>query len=1136
MKKTMKKILALVLTMLMLLSVAAPVFANTAADGCPEVHSKANLDAKGIEYTEISKHAAECCCDSAYTVYQCKGCNKYFADDIVPTTDKCETETVREATCALEGIEKCTVCGFEHKTPKTTDHEYEAEIACGNPGQITNLVCKICGDKQEGVEVTDNHVWDITVTVEPECNVPGEATYKCTNCGFTKVVEITANAKHADHNWVFGKGQKGGCFIDGTTKDTIIAGYYCKDCGVSAEAGQVIVVDGKEVTNETVYEVIEVEHTFDEEHPTYAKPETCTSSGVYFYACTECNYNTTVTVPARGHDWQQEGAEELDYSELPSREIACTEDGIGKTEYTAYCSGCGDVKLYKTHKLTEGKVVDPTCTEKGYTCDYCEICGVAYNKTNFVDPVATNHVWYSSVEEAAAAGFSGGYYVIKAPTCTEAGIAYSACKHCFMAETTTLRIAPTVHDYYVTDENGIVYDEDGAPVYQNGVYNCLTGKVVYTCTVCDEKEAGHKLEVAVPDFDFNNPEFHNIVGDATVLVKGDCKNDRKVSYTCSEHAKTIIVNEGKQHTIDAETYTPAKAPTCVENGHVGYERCTVEGCGYKKGTFGDAGIIEKLGHLYDEETYAAPVEATCTTDGNTGYGVCTREGCDHSFGVEKEEDRVIEALGHLENIVIDVNLDAYFNGFGVEATCEKYYYAHIVCTREGCDDLDGAAWEAWVDYVAATGHNFKEVVKPSCSAFGWEMCANDNCGTGVKAIQPINKVSHVDMEGNAIECVAEDFYCHECSVKEYDENGKFTGYKGAKIDAKESHQAFETVTTVKPTCAEFAYELHVCDKCKVEWTVGDMGLIEHNTKDATYKTIEEATYLTPGLREVYCGDCGTLLGTEEYTLGVEFSFDFDNALVAGANIVNSGYLAVKVYTNAYKQLVHSVDFSFGFITMTNDNFFTFEKVVVEDETSPFYGMFFAAQDGSNVNVYGTVQNDANGNVVDVELDGADQYLVTLIFKVADNANYYGTMENMAAFIAGDSIVNTVEGDVVDSAFAGYTDGDMTILGPVEEDEDGYEMPCIITINILGDVNGDATATNGSVASAVDVNKIRELIANEEYLAEADIDKDGAITVRDFEFLAEYHVGGMTYAELCMLPEIPEASEDVPGCPCCPNLQ
>ena len=43
-----------------------------------------------------------------------------------------------------------------------------------------------------------------------------------------------------------------------------------------------------------------------------------------------------------------------------------------------------------------------------------------------------------------------------------------------------------------------------------------------------------------------------------------------------------------------------------------------------------------------------------------------------------------------------------------------------------------------------------------------------------------------------------------------------------------------------------------------------------------------------------------------------------------------------------------------------------------------------------------------------------------------------------------------------------------------------------------------------------------MLAGTDYNAAADVDKDGEITVADFEYLAKYIVGAMTYAQLCAL--------------------
>ena len=1170
MKKTMKKILALVLTMLMLLSVAAPVFANTAATlhgDAKFVHTKANLEAQGMKYTEISKHVAEFCSDSTYTVYQCE-CGEYFADDITPAKGQCDTEVTKPATCAEEGVAKCKVCGYEHKIAKTTDHEYVAEIPCGEPGQKTNEVCKICGDKKENIDVAENHEWDITVTKEPECNVLGEALYECTKCGYTKTVSIKADPKHVGHNWVYGTAQEGKCFNDetGSTQPTITAGYYCADCKVAAEKNQIIIVDGKEVENTTVYSVTETEHKF-EVQTTISYDATCTTAGFKFSGCIACGFmKTPEMTPARGHKWDREGADPLDLTKYtPDATLSVKCDAAngthGKDVYLILCTECNEnIKITVDHSKTleMNKVVAPTCVDEGYTCNYCATCDEVFNKSNVVPANPDNHVYFASWAEANAAGQGlDGFRVTTDPTCTTPGVARAICKHCLVAYTENQIVPATIHNYFELDANGnIAYDDEGNVKLKKEAgyytYDCLNGVEIYTCNdpACKDDAEGHVLKVAIPNWDYNNPEMHihgnnpAWLNNPIVEKVGDCTTDRVIRYDCAGHS--IYINLGKNHQIDKsnpDSYIEKSAPDCTKPGHVGYENCLNPDCDYETGN--KNGVIKELGHLYDEKTYVEPVDPTCTEDGTTGYGKCTREKCTHTFGFEKEEDRVIPALGHTHVLIDDVNADA-FNGSAWAITCTKYAYEHYIC--KVCNAVEGEKWEL---YVAATGHDLEYATpddEPTCSEVGKLTCQNPDCGLGYVYTEIVKKVPHTDKDGKAIECLTEDFYCYVCCEPKF-ENGEFTGeYAKDKLNWKESH--YEVVTTIPPhVCTEYHYILHVCDKCKVEWTVGEFGLNEHDTENVKYNVLEAPIdFLKPGVREVLCGNAGCtyVIRTEEFGLGVQLSFEFDNALVPGAAIVNSGYLAVKVYTNAYKQMVHSVDFSFGFadshyFDLTGNyssDIFTFEEVVVEDQNSPFYGMFFAAQTGNTVNVYGTVQNDANGNTQNVELDGADQYLVTLIFKVADDANLGGTIINQAIALAGTSVVNTVEGDAINSAFAGLNVPTVgTVLGPVDDnktpDDKTDDMPFIFDIEILGDVNGDATLTNGSVASAVDVNKIRDLIAKGEYLAQADMDKDGAITVADFEYLAVYHVGGMTYAELCMLPEVPQAPVVTPSCPCCP---
>lgn len=1144
MKKTMKKILALVLTMLMLLSVAAPVFANTAATvECPAEHTKESLDALGIKYTEISKHTAEFCEDRSYTTYRCDSCKTYFLDDIVlPAAGvKCEWEVTTVATCAVEGVKTCKVCKYEMKTGKNTDpnaHEWEYELPCGNVGQKTNRTCKICGIVEKDVLVKDTHNWNkIEVIEEPTCGVNGKAVYTCTICEVTKTLEITADAYNAGHNWVYGKAQTMDC---SKKLDGINAGYYCKDCNIPAEMNQEIKIADKTYTNTSIYKVTPYYH--DEVRQTLVKLS-CTEDGSTLIKCNNCSYYELVTEEALGHEWERPGNDRLDYSKLDKTLVPCdaTTETAGKYVFSEYCNECKeDITIYEEeHTIVKNKYVAPTCMKFGYTCDYCEICNVEFNvkvdDTTPKDP--DNHSWCgpNDIERVAHPDW---YEVTTPATCTKPGVATSVCKLCGGEKNENVVVPAKHHDYYDIDPitGQIVTDADGKAVLLRPYYDCSIGAIVYTCTVCEKKsiedrEANWTYIEKIEGFDYNDPAWHTYCGGNFTKVAGDarnhdgdCENDKVTVYQCDKHALYFVHNEGKQHAIRNAFYEPAIEPTCDTKGQVGYEQC--DKCNYKKGIPSFAGgILDELGHDWDMTTYVEAVEPTCTTEGSLGYGVCLRENCNKVVGEKSESKRVIPALGHptmIDTVIVK------------DATCTTYAF-----TVSACADCD---LELWVDYRQATGHELDyadPAHEPTCTAKGKLTCTNPDCGLGLGVVytEEVNKIPHVDMEGNDIKCVTEDFYCFECCNPEI-VSGKFTGKYGTDpIAAIESHYYADTVLRGAADCTGYTYYLHVCTECDTTWVDPNEPMIPNDHNRVPGKVLTEATYLTPGVREINCTKCNTVVGTEEYTLGVQFSFEFDNALVPGAAIVNSGYLAVKVYTNAYKQMVHSVDFTF----YADSALFTLDKVVVEDQNSPFYGMFFAGQTGSFVNVYGTVANDANGKTQNVELNGADQYLVTLIFKVADDANSaFATTETVTGFFGfdGASEVNALDESVINSAFAGYhVAGLGTVLGPVDDnktpndatDDKYFEL----TIKILGDVNGDATKTNGAVASAVDVNKIRDLIAKGEYLAQADMDKDGAITVADFEYLAVYHVGGMTYAELCMLPEVPQAPVVTPSCPCCP---
>lgn len=1064
MKNTMKKILALVLTMLMLLSVAAPVFANNAV-ACPEVHSKKNLDAAGIGYTKLTEHKAEKCGEESYWLYRCNACGEYFADDIVLADEKeCKyTIEVKPATCNEEGVKKCEVCGHETATPKLT-HNYVADYTydCGKPGTVVTKTCTLCGDKIT-TTVDGEHTWEITVTLEPQCNVPGNAHYKCTVCGYEKDVVIYADAAHTAHTWVKAEAQEGGCFKDGTTKDAITAGYYCEKCGIAAEIGMVIVVDGKEVTVDSKYEVVEFHHDIDYSTPTTETYPDCVNYGFKFYACKYCGYvdvDAIEVIPTLGHVWEREGYDVTTAGILIASN-PCGAGVVGKDVYSVQCYCGAHDTITINHTVETGKVLEPTCTNGGYTYDECTVCGI-HNKRDYTAANPADHDYFVNEDDAVAAGRPDDYGIDVKPTCTTEGVAYTKCRNCGIAKY-EVPVAALGHDY-------------------TSVNDCLNGQVVSTCGRC-----GDVQKEAIPGFDFNDIKFHKDYDAATdtwngtwdYLDKATCTTPGLALYICSCHPeKPIIVSLGYGHTIDQTTYIPATEPTCDQEGHGGFEECTV--CDYVKGDKND--VIPALGHDWNEETALKALDPTCTTPGHGAWKECKRCGAEEGSKAE------IPALGHTITLITDVNANA-FNGTNYAIACTKYAYMHYGCTV--CDDPSTERWEA---YVAATGHKVEITTDPTCTANGEKTCVNPWCDDANKCAEVVPMLKHVDKDGNVIECVAEDFYCYRCQA---DAEGNIPDGT-VKLSWKESHYN-KSETIVAGVCTEYHYVLYVCTKCEVHYMEGNIAYAEHDRVNAYWEITTEATFDAPGVESLICGrnGCNAALDTREFTRNdIELSFTFDNALVPGAHIVNSGYLAIKVNLAAYKQMLHSVNFSFE----VRSDLVTLVDVVVP-ENSVFYNMVFASHDVANkdvINVYATVQNAVDStNVRDVEFTGSVNEFATLIFKVADDANTEATFNKAEAKFSGiDSVVNKVNDSVVNSYLTGI---DKTI-----------------TIDILGDVNNDGVRNVNKVATAIDVNAIRAEIAANGYVAEADVDKDGEITVFDFEYLAKYLVGELTYAELCAL--------------------
>lgn len=1069
MKKTMKKILALVLSMLMLLSVAAPVFANdVVAATCPGEDEVHDFEVLGEENcTFITHHEAKYCEDQVYDVYQCNTCGKYFADHIV-NSGACDfSEIIKAATCTEDGEAKCTKCDNTKVLP-ALGHDMTTDAICGYKGENVLYYCTRC-DYTELRAYNGEHDWTITVTKEPTCGIPGVAHYECNKCDAAKDVVIYADPDHVTHNWVYAEAVIGGCFQDGHVEDHVTAGYYCSNegCDAVAQVGQVIVVDGKEVTVTSEYKVTTPEHDVDWLNPAITLP-TCTKYGVEAYHCINCGWIAQYNpIAPTGHD--------IDEATATTNRTYCILDAennivAGKDVIIGLCVVCGETVVETKNHTIEKITVEATCVSGGYTYDYCATCDEKFNETEPGEKDETAHEFWKGENPDNDLD----YGIELDATCTEEGMYYTKCKHCGLVKFDT--IDAKGHDY------------------KFAMRDCYNGKDILVCANCNDT-----ITVDIENFNFDNIKFHanydptadrNWNGDWDFAAEATCTTYEVIVFKCDfcqaycaqnnlPEKNITVKGSGFKHDF-VEIETPVKYD-CINGGVEGYWECSKCDATYGK----KDGIIAARGE-HEFEVVIPAKDATCLENGHEGYWECKH--CDATKG---DENAVIEALGHNIELITDNNPDA-LNGNAWAISCTKYTYKHYGCTR--CND---ESLEVWENYVAATGHTLVETVPAGCTTTGLMSC--EDCDY----TEVIDILKHRDAEGNVIECVFEDFYCHVCCGPIFDDEDNFTGeYAEEILDWTESHYYSHVTVDEREDCTDYYYILHVCkvDTCKAEWMETKAGFESHDEVNAYWAVTTAPTFTAPGVESKFCGrtGCTYVFETRECTRDdIEFSFTVGNIYNDKYNtelsIVNSGYIAVKVNLAAYEQMLHSFMFT---LNVSDNDLLTYVGYEIPAEYSDvIYKKVYVGQNGGEITVYATIENEIDSAVRDYFFTGADNHVLTLYFKVADDANTEASTSKATFTITGsDAEVKKVDKTDIEAAFA-------TVVDPE------------LTISILGGVNNDAETTDG-VANQIDVNAIRKLVAERGYVAEADIDKDGEITLTDFDLLAKYLVGTKTYEDIC----------------------
>ena len=348
-------------------------------------------------------------------------------------------------------------------------------------------------------------------------------------------------------------------------------------------------------------------------------------------------------------------------------EPTCTERGY--TKHT--CTVCNDVKIdsfvqKNGHAAKTEKAVAATCTAPGRKEGLrCTVCGVVIRGLEEVSALGHDIVTSEKAVE---------------PTCTQNGLSAGGyCRRCD----------------YKTERNSI--PSLGHDIVKDAGKSATCTKAGYAsgehCTRCKFKTGGEKLPA---------------LGHIYVIDEAKSATCTESGLTAGKHC-TRCDYEQTRHVIEPLGHKiirdEEKGPTCTADGLTKGEHCTR--CSYRTG----ATRVPALGHNYRTEKAVA---STCTKSGLTEGKVCTR--C--SAGTKQ---KTVAALGH--KLVKDS---------AKSATCtESGLTAGKHCTR--CDYKTGGK------VVSPLGHNFvsDKAKEATCTSNGLtkgEHCKHCGYKTGGEVV------------------------------------------------------------------------------------------------------------------------------------------------------------------------------------------------------------------------------------------------------------------------------------------------------------------------------------------------------------------------------------------------------------------
>ena len=488
--------------------------------------------------------------------------------------------------------------------------------------------------------------------------------------------------------------------------------YTCEVCGE-------IFADGIEDGDDVIIPAL----GHDAPEPLYSPP-TCTKKGYYWMtACTVCGEQVSdvVEIPALGHNYEQ-----INYKAPTCDESAEIQTGY----YYGVCSVCGDIDEYEIpapdgHSYdvwTESEESPATCVNPGTERSSCTVCGKIGEKKGEINP--NKHTELVPTEATP-------------DTCeTNGNIAYWTCAGCHKL----------YDDEDATNEITTVDIVIGAKghAYGDFVYDEATGEHKRICA----KDANHVeseacVDVAT-DIDCNCDKCGHLVAhswtDATCTAPKTCTVCNKTEGVAKGHAFNIwehdaetgnhiaVCSNDRTHTMpgvcaDSDEDDDCKCDVCdrlMDHDFAPATCIAPKTCRVCEATEGE---INPERHIGNSEVKTDEYrEATCVSKEYTKY-VTYCLGCDEAIETEEVEGEIDPDNHQKKQVVPNGGKD------------KVHYY---ICEREGCE---------YKENIEHNRSNATIVDQPTCTEKGRlrEYCSI--CKSYIYS--EIATIPHVDANKNA---------------------------------------------------------------------------------------------------------------------------------------------------------------------------------------------------------------------------------------------------------------------------------------------------------------------------------------------------------------------------------------------------